>query len=122
MPWTYIQKTGAFIDPSGKTVHRGYSGKGSGRNNPAMEAVKGTGPIPCGTYIISGHYDSQKVGPFALVLEPAPGTNTLGRGDFRIHGDNKAGDASEGCPIAHRSIRKMIWDSGDRTFVVESGA
>jgi hypothetical protein len=51
---------------------------------------------------------------------PDPGTETFGRGEFRIHGDSIAhpGTASHGCIILPRAVRDAIWRSGDRALEV----
>lgn len=116
--WVFAQGSGDLIDPDAQKVATGYSGTGAGRNNPAMQHVKQTGPIPRGRWRISAPYDSQKVGPYALPLHPEAGTETFGRGDFRIHGNNAANDASEGCIILPKPIRVKIWQSGDRELLV----
>ena len=119
--WTYSQSTGVLTDPLGTRTATGYSGKGDGKNNPAMQDVKAVGPIPRGKWLITGKpYDSARVGPYALVLEPMAGTITFGRGDFRIHGDSKSnpGTASNGCIILSRTIRALIYNSGDKVVQV----
>lgn len=90
-------------------VGNGYSGKkGTCRNNPSCTGEKNKGPLPVGSYTIGKSYDSQKCGPLALPLTPSGGQNMFGRGDFLIHGDNAAQDASEGCIILARNIREQI--------------
>lgn len=121
--WTWDQSAGA-LSRNGKVVAKGYSGKGAGKNNPAMETVRATGPIPAGRWKIVGPpYDSKSVGPYALKVFADDGKlddthARTGRGAFRIHGDNKTGTASEGCIILPRNIRQMIWESGDRDLEV----
>ncbi len=116
--WTYSQGTGALLDPSGRKVATGYSGKGIGKNNCDMQHIPSVGPIPQGLWVIGKPRDSDAVGPFAMRLVPVPGTETFGRWAFMIHGDNREGTASEGCIIFPRKIRNMIWDSGDRKLKV----
>ena len=105
---------------AGKVVSRGYSGAGRGKNNPALQAAANIGPIPRGRWRIVSVGDSSNVGPFAIVLAPAPSTATLGRSAFRIHGDSIAapGTASHGCIILPRAVREAIWRSGDRDLEV----
>lgn len=119
--WVYQQSTG-ILKKDGKLVAVGYSGYGhtkeTGRNNPNMEHVVARGPIPRGRWKITGKpYDSKKVGPFALILEPV-GHDAHGRSAFRIHGNNKANNASNGCIILARPIREYIWKTGDRDLEV----
>lgn len=118
--WKYSQSTGNLYK-DGKPVTKGYSGNGrtlsEGRNNPAMETVVAKGPIPRGMWRIGKPYDSKNVGPFAMPLDPID-HNAHGRTAFRIHGDNKANNASHGCIILPRQVREAIWNSGDRLLEV----
>lgn len=127
-----IETTGQGVDVSnlgqeraaaGWTVvqeHVGYSGNGQGLNNPAMEGVRDVGPIPQGEYVLGGTYNSQRVGPAAIIITPDPGNSAHGRSDFRIHGDNSRGNqsASNGCIIAPRAVRNVITASPDRNLRV----
>lgn len=123
--WRWDQSAGE-LTRDGVLVSRGYSGKGRGKNNPALQGERGVGPIPAGRWTITQRYDSANVGPYALRLEAVdarPGDDThadTGRGAFRIHGDSIArpGDASNGCIILPRKIRELIWTSGDRDLEV----
>jgi len=63
-------------------------------------------------------YHHPKLGPFTINLIPCDGTNTFGRSAFRIHGDNKTHNASEGCLVLGPGDRKSWWDSGEREFDV----
>jgi hypothetical protein len=85
-----------------------------------MQAAKGVGPIPRGKWRMAGVKDSPNTGPYTIVLEPLPGTDTCGRADFRIHGDSIAnpGTASHGCIILARPQREAIWRSGDHMLEV----
>lgn len=119
MTWAYSQVSGA-LTRNGQLVAVGYSGHDVGKNNPGMQRVPNTGPIPQGRYFIGAPHDSPKVGPFALPLEPAPGTSTFGRSAFMIHGDSivHPGTASEGCIILLRDARNRIVESGDSELLV----
>lgn len=114
---TLNQSTGeiAGFDPEGNVVFReskySYSGsrEGNGLNNPAMEKVKGVGPIPKGTYEIGAAYKGPTANSFRLT--PTEGTNTFGRSGFLIHGDKIGGpafSASQGCVIIPKNIRAVI--------------
>ena len=105
--------------PDGSVSH-GYSGAGLGKNNPAMADAVGVGPIPCGEWSIDGVENGGPTGPFTIILSPEPGTDTMGRSQFRIHGDSiqNPGTASHGCIILPRPEREAIWGSGDRTLSV----
>ena len=117
--WTYRQHDGALLR-DGSQVATGYSGFGLHKNDPRSEDVKNLGPLPKGKYFIGKPYDSPNVGPFALPLEALPGTETYGRGDFRIHGDSAIhpGAASHGCIIAALDVRKTIAASGETLLEV----
>jgi hypothetical protein len=119
MTWRWDQSAGE-LSHDGVVSGRGYSGRDLGRNNTAMQAAVGVGPIPAGQWRILRLYDSDAVGPSALELQPEPGTQTFGRSAFRIHGDSIAhpGAASHGCIILPRAVRQRIWDSGDRALEV----
>ena len=120
MTWTWKVKEGLLYGPDGERVASGYSGLGAAKNNPTMESAVAQGPIPRGTYAIGAHYDSARVGPFALPLTPLAGTNTFGRSAFRIHGDSiqHPGSASHGCIIVSRAAREQIAASGDASLAV----
>jgi hypothetical protein len=109
---TWKISTGELFGPDGSFWAKGYSGHFEGVNNPAKESQPNVGPIPEGKYAIGDPYDSDKVGKFALPLNPLPGTNTYGRSDFRIHGDlvRAVGQrlASHGCIILAKAVREKI--------------
>jgi Protein of unknown function (DUF2778) len=120
--WTYQQTNGEL---SRDGVHAGtcYSGFEAGKNNPAMQNVVNTGPIPRGRYSIGAPecVDSPGPhGPFILRLTPHPGNEMFGRAGFLIHGDSivHPGMASRGCIIAGLPIRKAIASSDDRELSV----
>ena len=117
--WTWDQSSGKLYH-DGIFISRGYSGFDYGKNNPSKQDIKGIGPIPRGHWLITGAYHSQNTGPFTIGLVPKFGTDSCGRSDFRIHGDsiNNPGNASHGCIILPRSIRELIWKSGDDTLEV----
>lgn len=120
MTWTYSQSTGElrFQD---RVVARGYSGQGhtlaEGRNNPDMQTVTAKGPIPRGRWSIGRAYQHTNLGPVCMNLDPV-GHDACGRSLFRIHGNNRADDASHGCIILDRPTRTLIATSADRTLEV----
>lgn len=117
--WTYKVSLGAMC--RGNLIGMGYSGSGVGKNNTAMEGVPFIGPIPRGNWTIEGApFNTTKHGPYVLRLVPKPGTSTLGREGFLIHGDSISapGTASEGCIVQGLANRKAIWASGDRDLEV----
>jgi len=119
MPWSYSQSSGKMT-LNGKLVGTGYSGKGEGMNNPAMQDKARVGPLPQGTYTIGPAFKHPEKGPIVMRLRPQRGTQMFGRSGFLIHGDNKAMNhsASNGCIILGPDIRKQISASDDRNLIV----
>ncbi|NML30786.1 tlde1 domain-containing protein [Paraburkholderia antibiotica] len=119
MPWVYDQSSGRLSRGSA-TYQHGYSGRGTGKNNPAMQGMPSMGPIPRGTYSIGAPFTHPHAGTYAMRLTPGSGTYTYGRSGFMIHGDSIAhpGSASDGCVIERMEIRRQIWSSGDHTLEV----
>lgn len=119
--WTYIQRTGKLYH-DGALIGAGYSGHGQGLNNPAMDDIHDVGPLPAGNYSLTEWRDNDlDTGRGTIVLVPAKGTNTHGRGGFRIHGDNAAMNqsASHGCiVIGNAEFRRRIWDTGEHYLEV----
>lgn len=107
--WTFAVKAGKMYRPDGEFFASVYSGIGGAKNNPDMEGVQRQGPIPRGWYEYDSHFISppSHTGPYATRINPLPGTNTLGRGDFEEHGDSftHPGEASHGCIILDRPHR-----------------
>lgn len=118
--WTYHQRSGRLLH-NGALVGQGYSGDGpefvEGRNNPDMQHIRGKGPIPRGRWRIGKPRNSRNVGPHAMDLTPV-GHDALGRSAFMIHGDDREGDASRGCIILSRILRRKISESGDTVLDV----
>lgn len=98
----------------------GYSGGGSGKNNPALEAIPDLGPIPRGRYTIGDPFDSEAHGPFAIPLTPDPTNDMHGRSGFLMHGDSvqHPGTASEGCIIMPHYARQRVFESDDKILEV----
>ena len=117
MTWIYNQTSGE-LSINGLFQAIGYSGTGEGRNNGDMQAFPNVGPIPVGKYTIGPSYDDPHLGPCVMHLDPTPDTNTFGRSEFRIHGNNAQNDASHGCVIFGHDTRQVISDSGDTDFSV----
>jgi len=118
MTWIYYQSTGELWH-KGELVGKGYSGNLTNKNNPDRQHVRGMGPLPRGTYHISGHSTSK--GPMTIILKMTSG-ESFGRSAFRIHGERKPpkppGFASEGCIIMGPHVRSKIILSSDRTLEV----
>lgn len=122
MPWVYESSTGnVFYSKgeinSGTLIGKGYSGKKGYKNNIIFDHVKNTGPIPPGMYTVGLPYQSKTKGPITMKLNPF-GHNAFNRTDFRIHGNNRKNDASEGCIILAPDLRKRIGGSNDRILLV----
>lgn len=115
--WTYHQSSGELLH-DGAFEGTGYSGTDIGRNSPGAQRIPNTGPIPQGHYIIGAAYDDPHLGPCVMHLDAEPETETFGRSEFRIHGNNKADDASHGCVILGPAIRRLIAASDDRELEV----
>lgn len=117
--WRYEISTGSLTH-DGRLVAMGYSGLGEYKNQVSAQYMKAVGPIPEGQYQIGPIYDSPNVGPSALPLEALPGTDTRGRGDFKIHGDSSLhpGAASHGCIIMRLTVRSEISLSIDKVLEV----
>jgi hypothetical protein len=124
MTWTYEQRTGRLLH-DGTPVATGYAGHGAGYNNPVEQGTKNIGPIPQGAWTIGAmRAAGGRMGPDVLPLEPAPGTDPLGRDAFFIHGDLVDGpprSASDGCTIMPHDVRERIVNSGDTDLQVVTG-
>lgn len=119
--WTYSQSTGQLVNPDGAVQGVGYSGRGSGLNNPASQDIPDVGPCPQGIWTIGGFFnDPGNKGPIVCHLSPQAETVTFGRSGFMIHGDNSEADqtASEGCIILARPLRLAIMNSPDTVLEV----
>ena len=117
--WVYSQSSGQLWGPNFKKKTIGYSGYKSGKNNPDLEDVRNVGPIPRGLYVIGESYDSDKVGPLAIRLDPHL-HSAHGRTSFLFHGDSISdpGNASRGCIIVSRVVRDCIDRSDERVLMV----
>ncbi len=116
--WQYSQSTGTithFNDATGQQDYSssGYSGNGAGYNNPAMQNVPDTGPLPQGHYSIGPEQNNVTHTGHTLTnsmrLTPLPGNNMFGRGGFLIHGRG----LSNGCIATDQGTRDQIGNSGD---------
>lgn len=115
--WTYRQSTGEIFR-DGARVGSGYSGFGPHKNRAESERIVNLGPIPRGRYQIGERFNSESHGPICMRLSPLQGTETFGRTNFLIHGDNRNGTASHGCVILPRPIRIEMAASTDRELEV----
>jgi hypothetical protein len=108
--WKYDQASGVLTTPAGTPLSAGYSGAGSGQNNPAMQDVPDVGPIPRGMYTIGEPFDSPTHGPFVMTLTPDSSNEMFGRSGFLLHGDSTEhpGCASLGCMVQARPVREVV--------------
>ena len=118
--YEFKQSTGEVFDYQGKHIATGYAGRNEGKNNPDMQDVKGTGPLPEGVYYMQAPKDDSVVGKYAMRLTPSPANQMFGRNSFFIHGDSveHPGLASHGCIVLPKICRELIWASGDHTIRV----
>lgn len=81
----------------------GYSGRGSGRNNPDAQAEENIGPIPRGPWRAGEPYNQPGgTGRNTIPLVPLLGNECGPPRDcssFRAHGNDADNDASKGCII-----------------------
>lgn len=112
----YEQRTGRWFAQDGTLLGTGWAGQGAGKNNPAMQNVAKTGPLPCGVYTIEQPHDDPHTGKYTMNLIPDPANEMFGRSAFRIHGiaESHPELSSEGCVVQIRTVREKIWSSGDR--------
>jgi hypothetical protein len=126
--WTYVQRTGELLH-DGLHIAVGYSGWDNpetgqkGKNNPELQNIEETGPIPVGKYFIGSPHNTLTHGPFVLPLTPDPTNEMFRRSAFLIHGDSvvEPGTASRGCIIMSRAVRAQVAASGDKLLQVISG-
>jgi hypothetical protein len=70
MVWIYHQSSGRLYQGK-ELVETGYSGSLTNKNNPDRQHVRGMGPLPRGTYRITGHSTSK--GPYTIILVQTSG-------------------------------------------------
>lgn len=132
---TYVQRTGNLYRADGSLVYNCYAGGNCGKNpegvnNPDMQFVSKTGPLPCGFYTLEDPVNTEAdhtkwshphLGAYAIPLEPDSDNEMGGRSGFFHHGDN--GDhnqsASEGCIVHSPSADRMgLYNAGDHRLQV----
>jgi hypothetical protein len=80
--------------------------------------MRNTGPIPKGNYSIGNAFKHPKKEPVVMRLTPSNRQTMFGRSGFLIHGNYARNDASQGCIVLLRPIRKQISASSDRALTV----
>ena len=124
MPGLYESSTGKTYDGEGRYLFTAYSGHGEGKNNPAMEAVKGVGPIPQGLWRmlpprnrnqhpdIAAGEEFGHTGDYSIPLVPVD-HDAHGRTAIYFHGEKigaPPGTTSNGCPVrSPQSDRERLW-------------
>lgn len=113
--WTYHQSSGQLFHEN-DLVAIGFAGQAEGKNNPFMQDVRHTGPLPQGLYLICDQQYNKRAGVgFPLKRMRVPSKR---RGTWWIH----AGHASRGCPIVDVEALDRITDilaaTNDRTLQV----
>jgi len=105
----YCQTTGILTDDEGTVVAHGWAGRQEGKNNPDMEDVHSTGPLPAGTYSVGPWGDHPPVGPESAKLTQTSG-ESYGRDGFYIHGPGDAdyGQESKGCIVIPHAEREAV--------------
>ena len=106
----------------GRHIANGYSGRESGKDNPAYQSTPGFGPIPVGLYTIGIARHHPQLGQLAIPLKPDANNQMYGRSGFWIHGDSSKhpGEGSEGCICLPHDARAAIAASSDRRLTVIS--
>lgn len=112
-----------------KYVGVGWSGHGSAKNVPDAQTLRGSGPLPRGSYSVGHPFDYRKThahphgtGPYSMRLTPSPKNQMFGRSGFLIHGASTNpkhyGQESDGCIILSLPLRHMIGASSDHVLEV----
>jgi hypothetical protein len=123
----FEQSTGRLYGPDSEVLGVGYAGREAGKNNPSMEMVKGTGPLPAGNYVGIKLFEVHPtVGKYAIQLQPDAETRqtilSYGRDpdSFFMHGDSSEhpGLASHGCIVQPRAVREGFWAGDKKVRVV----
>ena len=119
---TYSQTTGEMRTALGGLLGTGYAGHGEGVNNPALQSVPNTGPLPRGIYAINPPVNTAKHGPYVMWLSQDPTNEMFGRSGFGIHADEIANPgkrlASTGCIVMSNVAREAIWQTADHQLRV----
>ena len=122
----YSQSTG-IMTRDGVKIALGWAGQHDGKNNPAMQAVRGIGPIPRGFYTIGPWEETHgHLGPMVAPLTPDIENDMLAddgraRSAFFIHGASTGanyGQESMGCIVLPRADRQIVKGTGETRLQV----
>jgi|GEM_PF-3636321 len=118
MPWVCHQRSGTLIGPNGQEYTGGYSGKASTSKQSCCRGRAFLRADPA--RYLEYRFNSSQFSPnWPEYVDLTPqGHNAHGRRHFRIHGNNRADDASTGCIVASPQARQAIINSGDTTLEV----
>lgn len=121
MELVYSQTTG-IISRDGIQLGHGWAGQHDGKNNPAMQNIRGVGPLPQGWYTIDPWEDQHgHLGPMVAHLTPDASNEMFGRDAFYIHGPSLGanyGQESMGCIVLLRADRTTVKNSGETRLQV----
>jgi type VI secretion system (T6SS) effector TldE1-like protein len=110
---SYSQTTGEMRDAADVLLGAGYAGHGAGVNNPALQSIEDTGPLPQGIYTVNPPVNTTTHGPYVMWLMPDPANEMFKRAGFGIHADEIANPgkrlASTGCIVMSNPARLAIW-------------
>ena len=110
MNLNFSQTTGRITKDDGEEVAIGWSGRGEGKANPAMQDVHSTGPLPKGVYRVDPWEEQHgHLGPLVAHLTMIQG-DSFGRDAFYIHGPSTTnyGEESMGCIVVPRVGRQCV--------------
>ena len=111
---TYSQSTGDISFGEGLLGH-GWAGRGDGKNNPEMQHVRCTGPLPRGFYALGAWEEHHgHLGPIVAALTPDSDNVMFGRDAFYIHGPSSThyGEESMGCIVLPNILRRAVRATG----------
>lgn len=121
MTWVYDVNKKYFYRDGELQFKALYAGAPGFKDNTKYESLANKGALPRGKYRIVGQpFTHPTAGRFTLRLRPDASNNMFGRAGFLIHGDSirEPGAASNGCIVADRDKRRIIWESGDKELIV----
>ena len=125
MNLNYSQATGIITDDDGHVIvpmGKAWAGRDKGKNNPDMQGVRETGPLPQGVYTVGDWGTHGHLGPDSAQLIQTKG-DTFGRSGFYIHGPamyGNYGQESKGCIVILRLFRLKVEEMKPDTITVKA--